>query len=213
MRRQPYPDLTDVALWVLLKEGDEAAFKALHHRHYNVLYRYGCKIAGDKELVLDCLQEVFFALWNRRATLAEVRSVRFYLMKWLKRELIRVAQKSPESVPMPDDETLGVTLSVEDLMERGQEDNIRKAAIKQALDALSPREREVVYLHFFLELTYEEICQALNLAYQVVMNYLSRALKALRANSHLDKLLHAWAGYSLFFLAKWLVVAPFIPLT
>ncbi|HRH35336.1 MAG TPA: sigma factor-like helix-turn-helix DNA-binding protein, partial [Catalimonadaceae bacterium] len=60
------------------------------------------------------------------------------------------------------------------------------------------REREVIYMRFFLELTYEEICQAMNLSYQVVMNYVHRALKALRANNLLNKILSFFPWVMIF---------------
>jgi RNA polymerase sigma factor (sigma-70 family) len=183
--------LTDEALWSRLKEGEEAAFQALHHRHYAVLYRYGCKICPDKDLVLDSLQEVFYQLWSKREALANVKSARFYLMKWLKRELVRVMTKTAKTtmVDLSHEEGLSVALEAEDLLEKGQEDVHRAAVLRKAIEQLSPREREVVYMRYFLELSYEEICLALSLSYQVVMNYLSRALKALRTSPYLEKLL------------------------
>jgi RNA polymerase sigma factor (sigma-70 family) len=198
---------TDEALWLALKEGDEAAFQTLHHRHYSVLYRYGCKICPNSEQVLDSLQEVFFQLWNKHQTLANVKSVRFYLMKWLKRELVRVMTKATKTpmVDLADEDGLSIALVAEDLLEKGQEDVKRAALLRKAIEQLSPREREVVYMRFFLELTYEEICSALNLSYQVVMNYLSRALKALRTSPFLDKLLFsAWLFLKIVTL-HWLV--------
>lgn len=207
MAATPLETLPDAELWALLRAGDERAFQELHVRHYRVLFRYGHKIHPDKEAVLDCLQDVYCQLWQRRDTLAEVRSVRYYLMKWLKRELLRVLAKDSGKDTLPDEDSPLVVLEADDLFERGQEDEQRKALVKQALDTLSPREREVIYLRFFMELTYEEICQVLNLAYQVVMNYLSRGLKALRSSPILSRLLVA----TLVFLKKstlyWLVGA------
>jgi RNA polymerase sigma factor (sigma-70 family) len=191
MQAGPYDAYTDEQLWQLLREGDEVAFKALHVRHYNVLYRYGTKVCPDKEIVLDCLQEVYYQLWHRQQKLAKVKSVRFYLMKWLKRELVRTLTKKQLGtfVDLDSEEGLQVALTTEDLFEKGQEDLQRTHLLKKAIETLSPREREVIYMRFFLELTYEEICLALNLSYQVVMNYLSRALKTLRTSQYLDKLL------------------------
>jgi RNA polymerase sigma factor (sigma-70 family) len=202
----------DSELWAMLKAGDEAAFKALHGRHYAVLYRYGAKIYPDKEVVQDCLQEVFYQLWHRRATLADVVSVRFYLMKWIKRELVRTLQKNNiTSVEL--DDNLNLTLDVHDLVQQEEEDQIRRTMLLTALEQLSPREREVIYMRFFLELTYDEICQALNLTYQVVMNYVSRGLKTLRANPLLNKLVVLLALPLLnFFTSHWLVGPLQLPL-
>jgi len=53
---------------------------------------------------------------------------------------------------------------------------------------LTKKEREVVYLRFFMGLGYEEISQIMNVNYQVVMNYMHRAMKALRENEIINNL-------------------------
>lgn len=191
MRNLERGEISDQQLWVGILKGDESALAELHNRHYRVLYRYAFKISRDKELTLDCLQELFFQLWAKRATLKAVESVRFYLMKWLKRILIKALKHTTTEVQVQDvnEEMLGVTLSVEDIISLTDTEQNRKAVIQQALNDLSPREREVIYMRFFLELTYEEICKSLKLTYQVVMNYVHRALKALRSVEMLGKMM------------------------
>jgi len=74
----------------LVREGDESGLEILYKLHYQVLYRYAAKLNKERELAQDCVEEMFFQFWNRREKLKEVQSVRFYLMKWLKREVIRL---------------------------------------------------------------------------------------------------------------------------
>jgi RNA polymerase sigma factor (sigma-70 family) len=190
MRDLDLSEQSDPELWAKMLRGNEDALAALHSRHYRVLYRYAFKICKDKELSQDCLQELFFQLWSRRNTLSEVTSVRFYLMKWLKRDLIKALKNVKTEVQLQDvgEESLGVTLSVEDMIEESDAEQHRRATIQQALSELSPREREVIYMRFFLELTYDEICKSLKLSYQVVMNYVHRALKAMRSNELFDNI-------------------------
>lgn len=191
MRNPDRGETSDPQLWANMLNGDEAALAALHGRHYRVLYRYAFKICKDKELTVDTLQELFFQLWSKRESLKAVESVRFYLMKWLKRLLIRALKQNRHELQLQDvnEETLGVALSMEDMITISDAEQNRKTAIQQALNDLSPREREVIYMRFFLELTYDEICKSLKLSYQVVMNYVHRALKALRSVDLLGKMM------------------------
>lgn len=184
------PDLPDPVVWAEMLSGNQEALKELHARHYKVLYRYGYKVCRDREITQDCLQELFFQLWNRRGTLNQVHSVRFYLMKWLKRELVKVLKHNmlDISIEQSGEDSLGVSLSHEDFTEKAEVEKQRSASIQKALAELSPREREVIYMRFFLELTYEEICNSLKLSYQVVMNYVHRALKALRSSEVIKKI-------------------------
>jgi RNA polymerase sigma-70 factor (ECF subfamily) len=179
----------DEQLWLLVRDGNEAALEQLHRRHYMALLRYGRKICQDEDVVRDALQELFLQLWVRRQTLNAVQSVRFYLMKWMRRDLVRALKKNPDHLALDDPEAMDLAVSIHDFTEASQNSAQRKAAISNALKELSPREREVVYLRFFMQLTYEEICQVLSLPYQVVMNYISRALKALRNSPLLNKTL------------------------
>ena len=180
------PELTDPMLWQHVREGDEAALEVLYMRHYQVLYRYGMKLAKEKEVAQDCVQEMFFQLWTRRDKLKEVQSVRFYLMKWLKREVVRRLndKHTGNNIVSIDRDTDHLGLVVEDMFEKNEVKSHNANQVRKALDTLTPREREVIYMRFFLELTYDEICIAMNLSYQVVMNYIHRAIKSLR-NSNL----------------------------
>jgi RNA polymerase sigma factor (sigma-70 family) len=182
---------TDAELWQQLKHGNKSALEVLYKRHYQVLYRYAIKLAKEKEPAQDCLQEMFFQLWNKREKLKDVQSVRFYLMKWLKREVIRALNDKSKgsNIISMDTDTEHLSLMVEDLFEKKEMKSHNAQALRKALDELTTREREVIYMRFFLELTYEEICSAMNLSYQVVMNYVHRALKALRASNLINKII------------------------
>jgi RNA polymerase sigma factor (sigma-70 family) len=177
-------------LWQGIRDGDERALEILYSRHYQVLFRYAYKLTREKQLALDSVQELFFQLWTRREKLGSVQSVRFYLMKWLKREVIRLLNNKhhgSQVVGLESDQEYP-DLVVEDLLDRKETLSHNAVQVRKALEQLSKREREVIYMRFFLELTYEEICEAMNLSYQVVMNYMHRALKALRSSNLVNNL-------------------------
>ena len=192
---------TDPVLWQQIREGEESALEILYKRHYQVLLRYAVKLAKEKEIAQDCLQEMFFQLWTRRDKLKEVTSVRFYLMKWLKREVVRSLNDKHKGVNiLPiDGDTESLELVIEDFFEKKEAKNHTAVQVRKALELLTPRDREVIYMRFFLEMTYEEICNALELSYQVVMNYMHRALKSLRANHLINKII----GVFPFFIGGW----------
>lgn len=181
---------TDPDLWQGIRDGNERALEILYNRHYQVLYRYAYKLTREKQLALDSVQELFFQLWTRREKLGSVQSVRFYLMKWLKREVIRLLNSKhhgSQIISFEGDQEYP-DLVVEDLLDKKEALTHNAGQVRKALDQLSKREREVIYMRFFLELTYEEICEAMNLSYQVVMNYMHRALKALRSSNLMNNL-------------------------
>ncbi len=182
----------DPELWQSIREGDRVALETLYKRHYAALFRYGIKLNPNKEQVQDCLQDLFFNIWLKKDSLKEVTSVRFYLMKWLKREIIRMLTGKNSSQKIvsidSDGEELGIEVELGDFLEKQDFDTQRAILIKRALADLTKKEREVVYLRFFMGLGYEEISLIMNVNYQVVMNYMHRAMKALRENEIINNL-------------------------
>jgi RNA polymerase sigma factor (sigma-70 family) len=192
MNRLMRDGISDPELWQSIREGNRSALESLYKRHYPALFRYGIKLNSNKEQVQDCLQDLFFNIWLKKDSLKEVTSVRFYLMKWLKREIIRMLtgkNSSQKIVPIESDgEELGIEVELSDFLEKKDFDTQRAILIKRALAELTKKEREVVYLRFFMGLGYEEISQIMNVNYQVVMNYMHRAMKALRENEIINNL-------------------------
>ncbi|MGV3586354.1 MAG: RNA polymerase sigma factor, partial [Adhaeribacter sp.] len=59
-----YSALADHDLFDLVKSEDEAAFKEIYERYFDVLYIHAYKRLQDKEEAQDVIQEVFTVLWD-----------------------------------------------------------------------------------------------------------------------------------------------------
>jgi DNA-directed RNA polymerase specialized sigma24 family protein len=59
-----YDSYSDDELTTLLKQGDLAAFTAIHRRYFGVLYSHAYKRLPDREEIKDILQELFTCIWN-----------------------------------------------------------------------------------------------------------------------------------------------------
>ena len=179
----------DHRLWAAFQRGEESAFAHLFHIYYNDLYNYGLKIACDEAFVQDAIQELFITLWRTRERLGPVTSPKPYLMKSLRRSVLRGITRRRSnrlkllSKPAPD-----IVFSPEEVTIRDQTSEVRKDFMLLQLNNLSRRQREVIYLRYYDDLTYEEISQVMGLNYQSVMNHLHKALKALRSNQSLRRL-------------------------
>lgn len=188
-----YQTESDPGLWTLLREGDFQAFEQIYSRHFHDLYMFSYRLTKEKQISLDCLQELFVQIWARKERLQTVKSVRFYLMKWLKRDIFRLLNgKSFRFQVYIDDVFESHTLaSAEHHPEEEEFIKYRAKQIRIAINQLTKREKEVVYLRFMLGMPYEEICEITNLSYQVVLNYQHRAFKALKNNILIQKLVYA----------------------
>ncbi|WP_394995716.1 RNA polymerase sigma factor [Emticicia sp.] len=75
--------------WQSLKDGKPEALSALFHQYYKSIFQYGQKLTNyNTELTKEIIQDLFFKLWERRATLGDVQSVKVYIFTAFRRELI-----------------------------------------------------------------------------------------------------------------------------
>ncbi|MFN4144815.1 MAG: RNA polymerase sigma factor [Runella sp.] len=170
-------------LWQAFKKGDVQAYKILYKQHVNYLLNYGMRLYAERAIVEDCVQEVFVDLWQYRQTLTQPDDLRFYLMKSLRNRLGRHFRRNQPFVSGFDDvQDLPFLIepsSEQRLVELQINEELRMA-IQQALDQLSPRQREIVYLRYFNDLNYEQICQIMNINYQTARSQHYNALNTLR---------------------------------
>ena len=66
------------------------------------------------------------------------------------------------------------------LFEDSDDDLLQKQKLQKALDLLSHRQRESIYLRYVQELDYEEVASILEINYQSAKNLVSRTLIKLR---------------------------------
>ena len=83
----------DIILWNRVKNGDEEAFATLFRNYYPNLFNYGCKITRERELVEDCIQELFLEIW-RSGRKIDIIAMRAYIFKAFKFKLVRLIAKS-----------------------------------------------------------------------------------------------------------------------
>ncbi|AHM61421.1 RNA polymerase, sigma-24 subunit, ECF subfamily protein [Flammeovirgaceae bacterium 311] len=173
----------DIALWQEFSEGNELAYERIYHKYVNKLYRYAYVVVKDKALAEDVIHDVFTDLWSSRKTLGKVRSVRLYLFASVKRRSLRKLKK--ENVFSNFDlasanPSFGITGSFLDELIDVQHKETIAAKIKKCLAALSNRQREIIYLRFYQNMSYEEIAQLLQLDQKYIYNLASKAFGILR---------------------------------
>lgn len=168
----------DILLWEAFRQGDREAFATLFRTHYELLFRYGGKFTTNPNVLEDCIQELFIELWQAK-TRTPVVSVRAYLLKSLKYKLLKAYRKSRNIVPL-DDEESAFEWSHEQVLIADEEDEEKKRRVRKALDTLTGRQKEIVYLKYYQNLSYDEVGEIMNINYQVARNLLYQAIKSLK---------------------------------
>ena len=169
-------------LWEAFRRGEAQALATLFETHYLALFNYGLKLTGDDELVKDCIQNLFQKLWRRREGVRAAPVVKAYLFKALRRQLgdeTKLLRQHRHLLPAYTD-SFEVTYSHEEFLIAQQRDAEQSARLLTALNGLSKRQREALYLKFFDGFSYERIAEVMSLNTQSVRNLVFNALQAIR---------------------------------
>ena len=175
--------LDDSTLWMSFKKGNDLAFSILYNKYVQRLYSYGMHSCRDKDLVLDCLQELFTLLWDRREKLSEVTCVNYYLFKSFRRLLMNrltVGRKFLISLSDRDSYGFDFSPSQEDTLIEEEWETERNKKVRNSLHSLTKRQREAIYLKFFNQLSYHEVAAIMDLHVDSVYNLISKSIDLLR---------------------------------
>ena len=171
--------ISDQQLWVALKKGDRTALSELFHRYYASLHQYGYKLTGQSGLVEDCLQEMFLYLFEKRQTIGTVTYVRAYLFKSFRGRIMRMLRNQRKSVYVSLDDACIVMPNELDLFDR---DEAQRRILTRLINDLPPRQREMIYLRYYNDLSPAEIAEMLSISYRAVVSTLYKAMVKLRAH-------------------------------
>ncbi|SDL49260.1 RNA polymerase sigma factor, sigma-70 family [Catalinimonas alkaloidigena] len=173
---------SEEAVWRAFRQGDRAAFQQLYHRFANVLFNYGSKFTADRDLVRDAIQELFLRLWRDRTRLGDTTSVKYYLFKALRRDLVRALQRKARFVAEASlsgpafaiEYAHEVALMQEELWQEQQD------RLNLGLEQLSPRQREAIFLRFYENLSYQEVAEVMSITPKSTYKIIYKAIEMLQ---------------------------------
>lgn len=196
----------EARLWNSFKQGSEEAYAQIYENYFFALYNYGIKIIRNKDLVKDCIQDLFINLWRTKQNLGEVTIIKPYLYKSLRHDLLRkLHQESHTRSLHPEQEinyNFEIVLSHEVELIESQIAKEQKKFLINELNTLTKRQKEVIFLKFYDNLSYQEIATVMSISVDAVYNLLSLALGSLKkkmVHTSLFTLLLALLSYILFF--------------
>lgn len=176
--------VADIYLWEEFQAGSELAYATIYRNNVSLLYSYGLKLIKDKELIKDCIQDLFVEIWKKKHKLGRVKSIKSYLFKSIRRKLISESikrRKVSKAFAMP---TLFLksfaTPSIEfDMVEKQSLDQQRCELIA-ALNRLTSKQKEIIHLKYYAELSYIEIAEIMSLSVKGTYKLMGRSINALR---------------------------------
>ena len=172
---------SDTILWNQFRNGDEESFITVFRNFYSNLYNYGCKLTNDQGIVEDCIQDLFIEMWRTNGK-AEIISLKAYIFKAFKFKLLKAISKlSRISNFQGDQNELPFELSHEMFLINQHENKEQAKRVQDALHHLSPRQKEIIYLKYYMDLSYEEVSEVMNINYQAARNLVYQSIKVLKS--------------------------------
>lgn len=168
-------------IWENFKAGDESALSYIYFQYSRSMFQYGIKFKNDPEFIKDCIQDVFIKLIQAGDKLSPTDNIRFYLFRALKNAIYKEIDKKKkiDLVEFAAIKFDAPFLLEEELTEKENASD-REIALLQALNELSERQREIIYLRFECSMEYDQICEIMNLKNDSARKLVFRAIKTLR---------------------------------
>jgi RNA polymerase sigma-70 factor (ECF subfamily) len=151
--------------------GDLSAFGGIFERYKNLVYKTAYLMLGNARDAEDVLQEVFLEAYR---VLGQYQPERAAFQTWLYRITINdcLNWKRKHRIPVLSlDEVNPAADSPNDDADR---------EVWSAISKLSPKLRAVVVLRYYLDLSYLELAQALDIPLGTVKSRLNQALQVVR---------------------------------
>ncbi len=185
----PTAELSDAAIMLRVREGDDTAFTYLIEKYQRPIVHFMFRMVHNQAVAEELAQEVFLRVYRSRESYrAEAK-----FTTWLYRIATNLGvnhardhkhERAAQNIYLdqPDAET-GSTPDVADTRATIEQTLVRDerlSAIRQHVMALPERQRNAVLMHKFQEMDYKQIGEVLKLSESATKSLLFRAYQTLR---------------------------------
>lgn len=157
-------------------------FEHLYDRHVDNLFAFGSRYTMDREMLKDCIHDVFVKLFMRRESLDTVNNIERYLYISLRNrindEFRRAGRMCDSEI---NDANMRVVAESEDYdHEHMEQQQALTENVERFIGRLSPRQRQIINLYYVEHRKYNDICKIMGINYQSVRNLMHRSICRLR---------------------------------
>lgn len=165
--------------WIDFIRGNTKAFELIYNQYVDDLYLYGQHYHNDKEQILDCIHDLFVDLFNNPKIATDVQ-IKFYLFASLKRRLFKLKDMVQTSDISQIPDNLLWIASHELEMIKNEHNEINLKLLQEKIELLPKKQKEVIFMRYYLDFTYEEIAFMLNISVESCRTTSYRGIKELR---------------------------------
>ncbi|RRC99474.1 RNA polymerase sigma factor [Prevotella sp. OH937_COT-195] len=157
----------------------KTSIELLFRYHYRPLCMYALHYLQDLDKAEDVVQDFFLRLVEKKRKGADIENTKAYLYSATRNSCIDYLRKSGNTAERINPQDVDGDISDEEAVGR----SINEAELWTAIDALPPRQREVLLPSKRDGLRYRDIACELDISVKTVENLISRALHTLRGKA------------------------------
>ncbi|MGC9327572.1 MAG: RNA polymerase sigma factor [Candidatus Hinthialibacter sp.] len=163
-------ELSDEALMVLCQKGRQDALEEIYRRYYRPVLLFILRLIQNREMAEDLVQETFIRVYNNRKSWQPRSKFTSWLYRIARNICIDEKRRYWNRLVHTDsqfrDYSENGNFTILDRIEDGAGDardhfalKLDEEAIKQAINQLSPEQREVIILNKYQGMSYQEIAE------------------------------------------------------
>ncbi len=167
--------ITEVECLELAKQGDQVAFSEIVETYQNPVYNLCYRMLGNPQAAEDAAQETFWRAYSNLKRYDPERPFATWLLSIAAHYCID--QQRRKRLPTMDLDEI-IEFSAEDPAPNPESVTVEaefSEDIQRQLAAINEKDRAVLILRYFYELSEEEICQTLSITKSAVKSRLHRA--------------------------------------
>jgi len=161
-----------------------------YSEYLDSLYSYALHLGFAEQTAMDAIQDVFYKLCTQHSSLNEINNLKSYLLRSLRNRLIDLKRVSREEiVPFIAREDVAEALpfqfhvTIEDELIMKEDAEEIRLRVENLLNQLTDRQREIVYLRYIREHSYEEIAEIMQISVPACRNLISKSIAKMKESS------------------------------
>lgn len=171
--------LQEKELLLLLKKGDQQAFKSLYDFYSTKILKKLIKLIKDEEVAKELLQDIFLKIWEKRENLDPDKNFSAYLFRItenLVTDLFRRAAFEKKLMAHLVNISTELYNHTEEVMNYKE----GRAILQQAIDTLPPQRKKIFTLCKIEGKSYEEAGKLLGISSGTVNDHMVKAARAVK---------------------------------
>ena len=169
----------DLLLFERILNSDEKALDELINKYRNPLTLFINGFVKDIDVAESLMIDVFVELVCKKNKFRGESSLKTYLFAIGRNKALKYIKKNKNYDFIPLEE-VGYCITTEQTIEDEIAQVLRRETVHKALNELNPTYREILYLLFFEDMSYEQAAQVLHKNKKQVSNLAFRAKQALK---------------------------------